>query len=471
MLASLSYWALRAERAWVRHSAQYVLNNPTWPTEWKQYTVLLAHGHWMQTGDASLADHNFGQLLNNTMLPFIDSRTHLVNFTDSAVAPKGPCPLGGAICNSPMCHNDTAQFPPGVGAGTSCDNIDWLPKFRAGFLFTPTNSIINAFAVSSLEKLAKLANATGRHAAAARLGTQAARTRAAMLARMYLPGTGMWCDGVCAATGNHASFHSQHYLLSLGVTPDQGVPAALAYLKAKGMVGSTYSANSLVGGLFARAAHLDYGQAALDLLTSCADHSWCRMLRANATTTWEHWEPHDGTHAHVWAATPAAAIASGLMGVRPLAPGWRSWRVAPAPGNLTFASITIPTPRGAIAVNFTRSGGRGAAAANGARPAAGAATAGPAPLAVVLHVTIPPGTTATVCLPLFGDRAARVALAVNGAAVPGHEEGAGAYLCVDGVAPREPAALITAYAYAYAASEPEPALHTPVDGAVAALGA
>ena len=33
--AAQSYWALRYDRALVAHTAQYLLNNPTWPTEWK----------------------------------------------------------------------------------------------------------------------------------------------------------------------------------------------------------------------------------------------------------------------------------------------------------------------------------------------------------------------------------------------------------------------------------------------------
>ena len=37
----------------------------------------------------------------------------------------------------------------------------------------------------------------------------------------------MWCDGVCSSSfhgiGMGATFHSQHYLLSLGITPDAGI--------------------------------------------------------------------------------------------------------------------------------------------------------------------------------------------------------------------------------------------------------
>ena len=36
----------------VAHTLRFVLRNPSWPTDWKQQAVLLAHGHYMRTGDA-----------------------------------------------------------------------------------------------------------------------------------------------------------------------------------------------------------------------------------------------------------------------------------------------------------------------------------------------------------------------------------------------------------------------------------
>ena len=65
-----------------------------------------------------------------------------------------------------MCHNNSGTFPAsvdGCGAGSkSCDNIDWLPKFRKGYVFTPISSIINAFSVRSMQMMSELANVTGR---------------------------------------------------------------------------------------------------------------------------------------------------------------------------------------------------------------------------------------------------------------------------------------------------------------------
>ena len=53
----------------------------------------------------------------------------------------------------------------------------------------------------------------------------------------------------------------------------KGVETALSYLASKGMQGSTYSANSLLHGLYSRAAGFDFGQTALELMTQCTEHS------------------------------------------------------------------------------------------------------------------------------------------------------------------------------------------------------
>jgi len=421
---SRSYWALRSEREFVRHSTRFIINNPTWPTEWKQYSILLTHAHYMQTGDISIADEFFDVLVNNTMLPFIDAVSNLVNFTNSMTDPMGKWigPLFDG--NSPICHNSTGVTPAHItDGGKSCDNIDWLPKFRAGYKFSPTSTIINAFAVKSLVALAALANATSRVSMAAKLSTQADQTRAAMLNTMWSASDGMWCDGVCSDSYHGKSmspgtFHSQHYALYMGVTPDEHVPVALEYLKAQGMLGSTYSANSLVHGLFDRAHTLDYGQAALDLMTQCTDHSWCHMLRLGASTTWEHWYPHDGTHSHPWSSTPASAIAEGLMGIKPTTPGWSTWIAKPAPGNLTSVAIAVPTPRGSIMANFSK-------------------TTNQTQLLTALRLKIPAGTEATVCMPLYGVLAAKVTLKLDGMEKAGRVDDSGVrkgmYLCLDGL--------------------------------------
>jgi hypothetical protein len=41
--------------------------------------------------------------------------------------------------------------------GCSCDNPDWQASYRAGFVFTNVNTVINAFAVKSMLQLSEMA--------------------------------------------------------------------------------------------------------------------------------------------------------------------------------------------------------------------------------------------------------------------------------------------------------------------------
>jgi hypothetical protein len=248
-----------------RHSVEEMLNNPTWPTEWKQWTIFLVHELYMQTGDTSIAHKYFGLLINNTMMRFIDNQSSLIDWTPFLVKPHKP---------SWPCHSTAGMFPPGVtDGGQACDIVDWQPQYRAGFVFTTVNTVVNAFAVKSLELLAELANTTGREAFAGAATAQAKRTRQAMLTQMYNAESGLWCDGMCSNTTS-ATFHTQHFLLWLGITPETGVKKALITLKAYGMKGSVYSAYSLLHGLYSRASNIDYGHTPLELMTQCTNQSW-----------------------------------------------------------------------------------------------------------------------------------------------------------------------------------------------------
>ena len=102
------------------------------------------------------------------------------------------------------------------------------------------------------------------------------------------------------------------------------------------------------------------------------------------------------------------------MGVRPTAPAWRTWSIKPAPGNLTHANITVPTPHGPISAVLSIRGSL---------------------RAWELHLHVPAGTTAQVCLArlwTIGDvEGMEDYLVVNGVAVAGRV--AGKYLCVEGI--------------------------------------
>lgn len=119
---------------------------------------------------------------------------------------------------------------------------------------------------------------------------------------------------------------------------------------------------------------------------------WGGMLKHGATTTWEYFPPNwakalprgwqtptnniPGSFVslcHPWSAGATAWLSRHVLGVTPLEPGYKRFRVRPFAGDLKWAEGSVPTPRGPIRVRWTRQGKR-----------------------LSIHVQAPPGTKAVV---------------------------------------------------------------------------
>jgi alpha-L-rhamnosidase len=122
--------------------------------------------------------------------------------------------------------------------------------------------------------------------------------------------------------------------------------------------------------------------------------TWGRMLEVGPGTVWESMRldglPKSGgiSLAHGWAGGPVPALSGYVLGIRPAAPGYRHWIVAPQPGDLRFAQGQAPTPHGPLVSRWRRTGG-----------------------SFKLTVVAPRGTSGVVKVPLVGHRRA---IAVDG---------------------------------------------------------
>jgi hypothetical protein len=83
-----------------------------------------------------------------------------------------------------------------------------------------------------------------------------------------------------------------------------------------------------------------------------------RVALANGVTTWPEYPDPSRSDSHAWAAWPAIDYITSVLGVRPLAPGWESLRLAPQTGGLEWASGEAPSPRGKIRVSWRKERGR-----------------------------------------------------------------------------------------------------------------
>ncbi len=117
---------------------------------------------------------------------------------------------------------------------------------------------------------------------------------------------------------------------------------------------------------------------------------WGGMLAEGATSFWEAYDPRwpkqdfhahleaDGktgyyvSLAHGWSSGPTAWLMEQVLGIEPTAAGLRSVTIRPDLAGLEWAHGAEPTPRGPIVVNIQRT---------------------------TVHLTLPPGTIATVSLP------------------------------------------------------------------------
>jgi hypothetical protein len=297
--------------------------------EYEELAPVAALAQWWQTGDPATATALYPQL--EQMLP-----TQYLAADGLVDMPVNP--FGGA---HPV-------------AGEPQQLTDWPPSERDGFVFSPQNTVVNAFAYAAYAAMAQIAGIAGDHSGARDDAAIAARIKAAMQAKLYDQKTGAFRDGVGVA---HEAVQSSVYAVALGAASPAQAKTAAASIARHGMACSVYCAAYLLEALY------DGGQpqAALSLLTADTNTSWLHMIALGAGSTMEAWNPPlkpNLTYSHPWAASPSFIIPQYLFGVRALTPGWGTVLISPQPASLTRGTVAVPTPRGAVSVAFTSGGGR-----------------------------------------------------------------------------------------------------------------
>ena len=173
--------------------------------------------------------------------------------------------------------------------------------------------------------------------------------------------------------------------LAFGLVPEELRPAVASRLVelvglAGGHLATGFLSTAYLLPVLADTGHLG---TAYELLLQDTSPSWLSMVDRGATTMWEEWDgvdsrgvPH-GSLNHYSKGAVAAFLHRYVAGLRPTAPGYRTFEVRPRPGGgITSATTRHVSPFGPIEVSW-RLGGR----------------------STELDVLVPPGTTATVVLP------------------------------------------------------------------------
>jgi hypothetical protein len=205
-----------------------------------------------------------------------------------------------------------------------------------------------------------------------------------MIERLYDAAQGAFRDGltVQGEPVEHFAQHATVFALCTGVYLDDAMKDTLG----RHLVGQETIRTSIYGAFF----HLDalyqagfgaYATALMadDDLTPGA-HSFASSLYNGGVTiapeAWNVGEKGNMTFSHPWGSAPASMIVRGMFGIRPTRPGFSKFEVRPQIGDLPYASIRVPTVKGAITVSL-----------------------GQNREAYEAEVTVPPNTKATVYLP------------------------------------------------------------------------
>ncbi|MGZ0657356.1 family 78 glycoside hydrolase catalytic domain [Coraliomargarita sp. W4R72] len=319
----LCHYATDREFTLARYSHEHLLKYPTWPTEWKQHSVLMAWADWMYTGDTESLQLNWETLKQEKTLEFHARADGLL--VETAKGRSG----------------DSRR---------NLDLVDWPPGERDGFQFSPVNAVVNAFHYRVCRNMADMAVALGHQDDASHYTKLAEQVYAAFNDKLYDSQTGLYLDGESVT---HSSLHSNLFALCFGLVPPDRRAQVVDFLKAKGMGCSVYAAQYLLDALF------DAGEAkyAIHLMTDQnTKRSWPHaMYEIGSTISLEAWGPEYKANLdwnHAWGAAPANVIPRKLMGIEPLEPGFSKVRIRPQFGDLKSAAIKLPTIRGAIELTY-----------------------------------------------------------------------------------------------------------------------
>ncbi len=355
----LGHYSVDREFTLARYSHEYLIQHPTWPTEWTLHSVLMAWTDYLYTGDDRSLQAFYPDLQAKT-LSALARPDGLISTTNPAVSKE----VIASIHGEPL-----------------RDIVDWPIGERDGYEMRPVNTVVNAFHYRALVLMSQIAGALEKPQDAVSYREQAAKVRQAFNTVLFDPQTGVYIDG---EGSKHSSLHANMFALAFDLVPAERVAKVAVFVRSRGMACSVYGAQFLLEALY-RSGQADH---ALRLLTAHTDRSWSHMLDIGSTITLEAWDtrfkPNQDWN-HAWGAAPANVIPRLLMGVEPLEPGFRRMRIRPQPGGLEQAALTLPTVRGTVQVSFKLT-----------------------PKQAHLQIVIPANTTAQVWVPRQGTNTAFV---------------------------------------------------------------
>ncbi len=360
----LCHYCVDREYTMARFSHEYLIENPTWPTELILHSVLIAWADYMYTGNIESMERYYDDLKAKTLIS-LAREDGLISVNTGLVTKD--------VLKS--IHFD----------GKLNDLVDWPPasftkdqKYgeRDHYDMVAVNTVVNVFHYRTLVLMSKIADVLSRNDDSDDFAKQSVLVKRTINEKLFDKKRGIYLDG---EGSKHSALHANMFGLAFGVVPKEHIASVTEFVKSRGMACSVYGAQHLLDALY-MAGEDDY---ALELMTATHDRSWYNMIKSGSTVSLEAWDwkyKNNLDWNHAWGAAPADIIPRRLMGVMPLEAGFSKMMIKPQPGSLKHASLNLPTIKGTVHVDFD-------ASQNGV---------------FILNVDIPANTTAKVYVPSFG---------------------------------------------------------------------
>jgi hypothetical protein len=341
LINQLCHYAVDREYAIARHSHEYLIHHPTWPTEWIMQSVLMGWADYLYTGNPASLQRFYEDLKAKTLSGLKES-----NGLISTRTGKQTPALLQAIHYKGKQLSDIVDWPQSGILGLEKSS----PGEADGFVFTDYNTVVNAYHYEALRLVSLIAGVLGHTGDEVYYAGEAGRVKGQINRLLFDRKKGVYRDGLDT---DHTSLHAGMFPVAFGIAPSGRVKQLCAFMRSRGLACSVYGSQFLLEAVY-NAHDAAYGLA---LLSSTGERSWYNMLRAGSTISMEAWDntykPNQDWN-HAWGSAPANIIPRKLMGIEPLEPGFRTIRIKPQPDTLSHATIKTPSIRGDIHVSFTQ---------------------------------------------------------------------------------------------------------------------
>lgn len=337
----LGHYCVDSEYELARHTFEYLIEHPTWPTEWALHFVPMAWADYQYTGRIDLLERYYDQLRHKMLLPLARG-DGLISTQTGLLTPE----LLQTLRLDTMA--DIVDWPPANFA-------EGVPGERDGYDMVPINTVVNAFYCWNLGLYAAIAAVLGRDDDHRAFATRRKDVATSFHRAFFDPARGVYVDGDGSP---HASLHANMFPLAFGLVPTEHEATVSDFIRSRGMACSVYGSQFLLEALY----RVGDAEHALSLMTAEHDRGWLNMLKAGSTVTLEAWDHRYKSNLdwnHAWGAAPANIIPRFLVGVRPAEPGFASVLIAPQPAALEWVKATVPTPRGLVTVELEQAGDAG----------------------------------------------------------------------------------------------------------------